>query len=876
MSRLYPHSVVAYHGSPRKFDRFNAGKFKTGSQLGFGIHFTESPDFAAKYGRYIYKVRLSYTKMLDSSQVYAKGTPEFDLGIELYRGSRQAHMGVYFKEKGVTPICLDCASPKRAVDILRKYGFDCVRYNAVVTQRVSPSHFRRVGEAVSYVVLDPDQIEILEVADQGGGVKKEWNPSASNPDWSRESTKTILEWGWVSPSGYVLVGKRKDQTHNDLARSAGLGYSWRDAVNNGAVRYIIFTDGLLALTLCPTPDVVKHGIKLVRRQEVSQVSIEWADPESHKIEQTAILTPRQAELNMNAKITRKNPPSPRSLSVKAYKKLEEEMSISNHVYGFYDPSKNVVHLAKPWYSNHDRLALELGYSNAADAINHGMVRFYYGWSEVGITVSHNNLRGAYALLKSMPSNRSTYIDVFKGDGDIAYSVSGRNSEEAIQKLKSEIRRGDMKNPYAFSTHVSRFGFIRPNAAVVNAKKDEMSHQEVAERLGYPSENSALAHGLVRFLVYKDGQSDLEIDSPLEKVAPAIKGFVKKSPDVTGIVTVDAPRATPYWSIYADSPKEFLRKIDAKLAGREVNPPRSRNDAHWSSAARGLPWGLFSKDKIVSGLDYPDVTDHDSLASKLGLVNEESALLDGWVRYIFSKDGGDVRLGITILNTYPDEMAEVALKQVPKLEMEPDVVDLDITEVGGESITATYAGWPRARSVLRKIAAGTDLEDIQAPKRGNNPSWAVESVSGSGSGSGRKWPFRTKQVGKDLYEVEFFDHYKVMVGTESRFGSLVWTWVSASGDSHGEVRDNLNSVLVDLSLLADRHTGRKGGSMKFVIYSPNGRVLGTVRGEDRREARANLRGHLHSLQIKSPHDVYLYPYLNSPEEVRVVADQGVAI
>jgi hypothetical protein len=869
MSRLYSHSVIAYHGSPRKFDRFNAGKFKTGSQLGFGIHFTERMDFAAKYGRYVYKVRLSYTRMLDSSQVYAKGTPEFDLGIELYRGSRQAHMGVYFKEKGVTPICLDCASPKRAVDILRKYGFDCVRYNAVVTQRVSPSHFRRVGEAVSYVVLDPDQIEILEVTDQGGEVKKEWNPPTPNPDWSRESTKTILEWGWVAPSGSVLAGKRKDRTHNDLARSAGLGYSWRDAINNGAVRYIIFTDGLLALTLCPTPDAVKHGIKLVRRQEVSQVSIEWADPESHKIEQTAVLTPRQAELNMNAKIT-KNP-------------YEMEDAI---MFGFLSNRGEVVR-DQPSDSIHAHIAARMGYRSPVYLMREGWLRFIIfkdgsaGFETFGMTL--DKLKAIRDFVKSRPEIVRPFVwhDYYNSiDYGSDHETGHETVEGSMRDLESQIRRGGLpaasSNPYAFSSHVTRFGFIKPNAAVVNAKKDEMSHQEVAERLGYPSENSALAHGLVRFLVYKDGQSDLEIDSPLEKVAPAIKGFVKKSPDVTGIVTVDAPRATPYWSIYADSPKEFLRKIDAKLVGREVNPPRSRNDAHWSSAARGLPWGLFSKDKIVSGLDYSDVTDHDRLASKIGLVNEESALLDGWVRYIFSKDGGEVRLGITILNIYPDEMAEVALKQIPKLEMEPDVVDLDITEVGGESITATYVGWPRARSVLRKIAAGTDLEDIQAPGRGNNPSWAVEAVSGSGVGSGRKWPFRIKRVGKDLYEVEFFDHYKAMVGTESRFGSLVWTWVSASGDSHGEARDSLNSVLVDLSLLADRHTGRKGGSMKFVIYSLNGRVLGTVRGGDRREARANLRYHLHSLQIKSPHDVYLYPYLNSPEEVRAAADQGVIV
>lgn len=848
---------------------------------------------------------------------------------------------------------------------------------------------------------------------------------------------------------------------------------------------------------------------------------------------------------------------------------------------------------------HDDIAARLVKHTSTDSplemvLDRGYIRYFI---EAGGDIymearnrSKDTLRAAVKALEQMPHSGEVTIDFTHGE-----AISARSVKDATVKAKAAMRE---QNPYAFSKHVTRFGFIKPNAAVVNAKKDELAHQEVAQRLGFPTEHAALSKGgLVRFLVYKDGQSDMEIDTPLDKVAGAIKGFVTKSPDITGVVTLDAPMSVPYWSIHANSPKEFVQRMQARVAGRvqnsshwagtgEVSPwgfisphnklingldypdsnnhdrlaieakivssnvkepetaalvkgyiryltqqgsllmdgvgaahrtaktmlsgfqlipalivhvqfdidtgeefirydgtkqkavtilkqlaaqekperqrelvwdryvnddkrnPRvagrvengthhtsrsqrrqwvgtpgpwgyfmpdlrtgelkiidgtkypdhitnhdqlalamkmgysnekaaladgwvrflvsnhddgsiqlltsismttkgkdrdyvkdtlpvirtfykkseipfthitfdvlvygpdsltpetysvttdppnmdqfirrvqagesfrelmsnkqrnpinqEKNSAHWSSGihASDVPWGLFNKTKIVSGLDTDGVRDHDELAHKIGLHDEENALLHGWVRYIFINDFKGLVLGLTAYHNYPDEMAEIIISQAPKLEMTPELVDLDIREVGGDHVTGRYKGWNKARAVLKRIASGDDLIEIMPhPGESRNPSY-----------SGKSYPFKLRKKSDDLYEVEFADLYKVLVGTTELHGALVWRWQDSNGQQ-GEARDNMKSVLTDLSLMSDQHTGRLGGAMRFVIYSKTGKILGTVSAPNRAAARDKLRGSLATLKAKVPHDLFLYPYLNSSKEVQQEADTGVRI
>ena len=608
--------------------------------------------------------------------------------------------------------------------------------------------------------------------------------------------------------------------------------------------------------------------------------------------------------------------------------------------------------------------------------------------------------------------------VFNHHGEVIFS-NGRSFEEE-------------KNPYAFSTQVTRFGFVKPTSAVVNSTKSEMSHAEVAKRLGFKSEADALEKGLVRFLVYKDGQSDMEIDAPLEKVAGAMKGFVQKSPDITGIVTVDAPRAKPYWSLYASSPKEFVQKVNAKLAGREVNP-NHHTDPHGIAGS----WGFIAPGgRLIDGKEpqYRSTTNtHDRLAKVEGLSSEAAAIKQGYIRYIFQhRNHGlsevDASFGLPwdkralLLKKYIDSLPEpVRYLNLDLLTRNGKSVDLSVTVVGDTNISTFLSAvgrgqdpqdvWEKVREAVRRENPayyhdhnakewgwikddGTviDGNTVEAPSRGGwmihddlarhfkgtadswldkgyvrffvdrygngfylvsgtspdrtrtglrniakhvrnssfitgsvildiaydwpgaphdgiistefqEPEAAVDGIRHIASGNwpsveedddtwkeggtvpldynpkqfgGKTYPFRLKQVGEDLYTAEFFDHTKVFVGTAAVNGSLVWLWHNPSTGEKGEIRDNMKSVLTDLSLMADQHTGRIGGTMKFVIYSRSGRVLGTVSAQTRAAARDRLRGRVRDLGVKTPQDVFLYPYLNAAEEVKHVADQGITV
>ena len=105
--------------------------------------------------------------------------------------------------------------------------------------------------------------------------------------------------------------------------------------------------------------------------------------------------------------------------------------------------------------------------------------------------------------------------------------------------------------------------------------------------------------------------------------------------------------------------------------------------------------------------------------------------------------------------------------------------------------------------------------------------------------------------------------------------LVWMWKGSDGQ-HGEARERMREVLIDLSLIADQHTGRLGGAMKFVIYNHKGNILGTVSAPNRSAARDKLRGSLGTLRVKTTADLFLYPWLNSSKEVQQEADTGVRI
>lgn len=184
--------LVLYHGSQKKFDRFQVGKYSEDSQLGFGIHFTPDKEFAAKYGKYVYRARVKYSRMLDTTELAKPGTPEWEMADELLRGVRHPLLQ-HFRDRGMMPIALDATSARRAERLVREHGFDLVKYEARVTRHsgVRPTLLAR---AEAYVVLDPEQVEILSVEPVG---KKEYNP-VSNPGVVKRFLGGLLRKGeWV-------------------------------------------------------------------------------------------------------------------------------------------------------------------------------------------------------------------------------------------------------------------------------------------------------------------------------------------------------------------------------------------------------------------------------------------------------------------------------------------------------------------------------------------------------------------------------------------------------------------------------------------------------------------------------------------------------
>lgn len=233
-------SIEVYHGSPNEFGEFRAAKGGARTprrQLDFGVHGTEDRSFADKFGRYLYTLRFTWEDLLDATQVYEKGTREFELGVALYKGTPMAHNGHYFRMKGITPIALDVTSSARAMRLLKEYGFDAVKYNAVVTRGQ-----HRVADAVSYVVLDPEQVEILDVEDQGEGTKKEYNPRRVNPYAYDTRDEKILAWGFLDPYGHLITepeGYEEDLEHNGLAEEV-LHMDFQEAiVEEGYTRVLV-------------------------------------------------------------------------------------------------------------------------------------------------------------------------------------------------------------------------------------------------------------------------------------------------------------------------------------------------------------------------------------------------------------------------------------------------------------------------------------------------------------------------------------------------------------------------------------------------------------------------------------------------------------
>lgn len=157
--------VTLYHGTPKNFEDFRGRqKYTPQEQLGFGIHFAESQDFADQYatgktGRVI-PVRLKANKVLDADKIVFEGTPEFELAKKL-AGRKIPTMKWDDGRKAIyLQNAIDAAHPKKAEAAIREAGYDAVKYQAKYGSRAIGG-MSISQESVSYVVFEPEQVERL-------------------------------------------------------------------------------------------------------------------------------------------------------------------------------------------------------------------------------------------------------------------------------------------------------------------------------------------------------------------------------------------------------------------------------------------------------------------------------------------------------------------------------------------------------------------------------------------------------------------------------------------------------------------------------------------------------------------------------------------
>jgi hypothetical protein len=153
---------IWYHGSTKLFDKFLLPlKYSPNEQLGFGIHFAKKKDFAKVYGNVIYHCKLHPRKILNLLEWTTIGTERDRMGKEFFRGSRYQP---YMVDKIHYVFNPDMKSPKRAEELIRKYGYDAIYYEAKYGTRTFNGHYHGANyshQSPAMVMLDNSRIEIV-------------------------------------------------------------------------------------------------------------------------------------------------------------------------------------------------------------------------------------------------------------------------------------------------------------------------------------------------------------------------------------------------------------------------------------------------------------------------------------------------------------------------------------------------------------------------------------------------------------------------------------------------------------------------------------------------------------------------------------------
>lgn len=180
--------MVVYHGTTASFDAF-APHHRKGEMLGFGVHFAEDVELAAKYAFETGVARkgssprliaafLSVQSPLYGDSIVPEGTPEFALAKKLWTVRFWAPQDADGVPCVYVQNAIDKTDSKRAERLIRDAGYDGVRYMASLRAAAAPGHVRETGRSRSWIVFEPTQIKS---ATDNIGTFDPAHPSIVNP-----------------------------------------------------------------------------------------------------------------------------------------------------------------------------------------------------------------------------------------------------------------------------------------------------------------------------------------------------------------------------------------------------------------------------------------------------------------------------------------------------------------------------------------------------------------------------------------------------------------------------------------------------------------------------------------------------------------------
>jgi hypothetical protein len=162
--------MVVYHGTTATFDAFKSF-YRKGEMLGFGVHFAEDVEIAAKYAfekgvarkgatPRLIAAFLSVQNPLIADAVVREGSREFALAKKMWTTNFFAPKD----ENDVRGVWLQGAidrasSAKRAEKLIRDAGYDGVRYMASLRAWAQQGYVNETGRSTSWIVFDPTQIK---------------------------------------------------------------------------------------------------------------------------------------------------------------------------------------------------------------------------------------------------------------------------------------------------------------------------------------------------------------------------------------------------------------------------------------------------------------------------------------------------------------------------------------------------------------------------------------------------------------------------------------------------------------------------------------------------------------------------------------------